>query len=145
MGCARCHGLIRRQVSSAVLCSSGITCILCRESAEGRPIELGAAVLTQEAQESVVEQAAKRHRHAQALGRRQREANVLESERRGEARGVEFAFGDQATVGLVERGGEEGGREQLLMAVVGWVVVSILPWFMAWSWLSLPGGGGDRE
>src|SRR6266446_6044584 len=89
-----------------------IASVLCREAADGGPIEAVAA-LREEPQKAVVQQASKRHGHAQTLGRRQREADVLESERRGESGRLEPAFGDQATVDLVSGHREDCGSEQI--------------------------------
>src|ERR1700730_4216232 len=94
---------------------SRFACILCREATDGGPIEALAA-LGEEPEKSVVQQAAKRHRYPQRLGRRQREADILVSERRGESRRLKLAIGDQATVGLVSRRGEDCRGQQIHVA-----------------------------
>src|SRR2546421_143951 len=84
-------------ISAGRPCSAGVQC---REAADGGPIEAVAA-LCEEAQKAVVQQACERHRHAQTLGRLQREPDVLEPERCGESGRLKPAFGDQVAVGLV--------------------------------------------
>jgi hypothetical protein len=69
--------------------------------------------LSEEPQKSIMQQASKRHRYAQTLGRFQREADVLVSERRGESCRLILAFRDQATVDLVSSCGEERRSEQI--------------------------------
>src|SRR6202022_2836913 len=71
------------------------------------------ATLGEQPQESVVEQAAQRHRHAQTLGRRQYEVDVLESEWRSESGRFKSACGDQSTIGLVGPCVEKTGREHV--------------------------------
>src|SRR5205814_371583 len=86
--------------------------VLCCEPADGGPIETVSA-LREEPQKAVVQQACERHRHAQTLGRLQREPDVLESERCGEGGRLKPALGDQATVGLVSGRREDRGSEQI--------------------------------
>jgi hypothetical protein len=77
-----------------------IACILSREAADGGPIE-GVPALSEEPQKSIMQQASKRHRYAQTLGRFQREADVLVSERRGESCRLVLAFRDLSVTPVV--------------------------------------------
>src|ERR1700687_5994723 len=86
--------------------------VLARKTADGGPIELLAA-LSAQPQESVAQQAGERHRHLESLSRRQRKANVLISERRGEGRWLKPSLSDQAAIGLVSRRGEDRRGEEL--------------------------------
>src|SRR6202521_4844742 len=112
MPSARSSPTARLRLAHLALDRLCIASVLCRESAIGGPIEAVAA-WREEPQKAVVQQASERHWHAQILGRRQREADVLESERRGESGRLKPAFGDQATVGLVSGHGEDRGSEQI--------------------------------
>src|ERR1700679_1368814 len=88
-----------------------ISGILESQPADCGPIEILAA-LGEQAQESVVQEASERHGYAQALGRGQRETDVLVSERRRERRGFKLALRDEGSVGLVRRDVEHGRSEE---------------------------------
>src|SRR5207244_10479774 len=81
-----------------------------------RPVECFAA-LSQQRQESVTQQARHRHGHAKVVRCRKCQADILVSEWRGEPRRLELPLGDQAAIGLVDRGGEQGRRQKLEILV----------------------------
>src|SRR2546429_2086208 len=114
-GSAILRALIADCATAAVAISAGGVCsasVLRCEAADGGPIETVAA-LREQPQKAVVQQACERHRHAQTLGRLQREPDVLEPERCSESGRLKAAFGDQATVGLVSGRRKDRGAEHL--------------------------------
>src|SRR5437762_10877223 len=60
------------------------------------------AVMGEEREEAVAQQAGNRHRHAKALGGGKHEPNILLPERRGEAGWLELSVGEERAVGLVD-------------------------------------------
>src|ERR1700722_14966778 len=85
--------------------------ILCCQPADRGPIETLAA-LGKQAQKSIMQQASERHGNLQTLGRGQREADVLESKRRGESCGLELALSDEVAIDFVSRYVEHRGAEE---------------------------------
>src|SRR3984885_7523656 len=99
-------------VCSADLLVLNISGILGSQPTDRGPIEILAA-LGEHSQESIVQQASERHGYAQALGRGQRETDVLVSERRRKRRGFKLALRDEGSAGLVRRDVEHGRSEEL--------------------------------
>src|SRR4029453_14491646 len=98
------------------LISAGrLTGVIRRELGDRRPVECVATVREQ-CQEPIAQQAPQRHGHAQGFRRSEGEANVLLSQRCGEARRLELSLGDQRPVGLVHGRGEERGRQHIEIA-----------------------------
>jgi hypothetical protein len=89
--------------------------VLGRKPADRGPIQVVTA-MREDAQKSRVQEVAERHGYAQRLGSGQRQADVLESERRGKIRRPKLVVGDQATVGLV-RGRGKNRRGECSTAV----------------------------
>src|SRR5271154_1188860 len=74
--------------------------ILSGQAPDSGPVKL-VATLREEPQKSIAQQTCKRHRHAEALRRGQREADVLVSERCGETGRLKLSLSDQGAVSLI--------------------------------------------
>ena len=79
------------------------------EAADGRPVELFAA-MGQQGQESIAEETRKRQWHAQSLCCRKQQPDILLAERRGKARRREFVGRDQRAIGRVDGCPEQASR-----------------------------------
>src|ERR1700685_402864 len=96
------HRRCRRDLTSAG--------ILGCQTADSGPIKL-LAPLGEEPKKAIVQQACQWHRYAQILGFRQREADVLVTQRGGERRRLKLISRDQRAEDLISRCGEDRGCE----------------------------------
>ena len=74
----------------------------CREGADRRPVQLGAATGEQR-EEAVAQQAGDRKRYLDLLSRGQHQPDVLQPEMRRETGRLELVAREQPAVGLVDR------------------------------------------
>src|ERR1700691_3398538 len=85
--------------------------ILGGQAADGGPIKLVSA-LGEKSHKSITQQGGKRHRHAKSFGRRQREADVLVTERRSKGCRLKLVLSDEAAVGFVCRYVKNAGGDE---------------------------------